>query len=162
MFSGIACFSVAIGMLFLYFDKPNIKTQEDIAFIRGPFEEYKWTDLGGRGGSSLTFKLQNYNNWFKIKADFFPILETSKFKTISNGDTLTIGIPNDFVKYLNKPKHPFFVYSIASNSTSYLDLKDAIEKHNSPLFLFCSGLFAVGGYIFIYFGRRAKKKTPIW
>jgi hypothetical protein len=162
MWAGILCLASAVAMLFLYFDKEKIKSKKDITFISGPFEKYNWVDLGGRNGSSLTFKLQNYSNRFKIKAEFFSILQTDKFKTIPNGDTLTIGIPNGFAKYLNTPKQPFFVYSIASNDLTYLDLKDAIAKHNSPLFLLATGLFVTGGCTFIYYGRRAKVKTPIW
>ena len=158
---GILCLGSAVAMLFLHFDKEKIKSKKDITFIAGAFEEYNWVDLGGRNGSSLTFKLQNYRNRFKIKADFFPILQKDKFKTIPYGDTLTIGIPNGFTKYLNTPKQPFFVYSIVSNNFAYLDLNAAIAKHNSLLFLLAAGLFAIGGYTFIYFGRRAKVKTPI-
>jgi hypothetical protein len=138
LFAGILSLASAVAMLFLYFDKEKIRSKEDITFISGPFEEYNWADLGGRNGSSLTFTLQNYSNRFKIKADFFPILQTDKFKAIPYGATLTIGIPNGFAKYLNTPKEPFFVYSIASNNFTYLDLKDAIAKQNSPLLLFTS------------------------
>jgi hypothetical protein len=118
--------------------------------------------LGGRNGSSLTFKLQNYNNRFKIKADFFSILQKDKFKSIPKGDTLVIGIPNGFTKYLNSLKEPFFVYSIASNDQTYLDLKETIDKHNSHLFLYMAGLFSLAGYAFIHYGQRAKIKTPTW
>ena len=162
LFAGISSFIVVFAILFLYFYKEKIKNKEDITFITGPFEEYIWVNLGGRNGSSLTFKLQNYRNRFKIKADFFSILEKEQFKKISNGDTLTIGIPNAFAKYLNTSKDPFFVYSIASGNCIYLSLNEAIAKHNSPLFLFAALVFALCGCIFIYFGRRAKVKTPIW
>ena len=162
MWVGILCLVSAVGSLFLFFDKEKIKTKKDITFISGPFEEYHWVDLGGRNGSSLTFTLGNYSNRFKIKADFFPLLQTDKFEAIPYGDTLTIGIPNGFAKYLNTPKQPFFVYSIASNNFTYLDLNAAIAKHNSLLLMFAAGLFAIGGYTFIYFGQRAKVKTPIW
>ena len=161
IWAGILCLASAVVMLFFYFDKEKIKSKKDITFISGPLQEYKWVDLGGRNGSSLTFTLQNYSNRFKIKADFFPILQTNEFKAISFGDTLTIGIPNGFAKYLNTPRQPFFVYSITSNDFNYLDLNAAIAKHNSLLFLFMAGLFAIGGYTFIYFGRKAKVKTSI-
>jgi hypothetical protein len=162
IWAGILGLASTVSMLFLYFDKERIESKSDIAFINGPFHEYSWVDHGGRSGSSLTFKLQNYSNRFKIKADFFSILQKDNFKSIPYGDTLTIGIPNGFGKYLNRPKDPFFVYSIASNNFTYLDLNKAIDKHKSPLFLFMAGLFAIGGCAFIYFGRKAKVKTPIW
>ena len=162
LFGGISSFIVAVAMLFLYLNKEKIKSKEDITFISGPFDEYNWVNLGGRNGSSLTFRLQNYRNRFKIKADFFSILEKDQFKKIFHGDTLTIGIPNDFGKYLNTSKDLFFIYSIASRNFIYLSLDAAIAKHNSPLFLFAALVFALCGCIFIYFGRRAKIKTPIW
>ncbi len=162
LFAGVLSLASALAMLFLYFDKVRMKSNDDITLISGTFNEYNWVDLGGRSGSSLTFTLQNYSNRFKVKADFFPILQKEKFTAIPYGDTLTVGIPNSYVKFLNTPKEPFFVYSIASKNLTYLDLKNAITKYNSPLFLFAAGLFGIGGYFFIYFGRRAKVKTPIW
>lgn len=160
LFGGILSFAVAFVMLFLYSEKEKIKSKSDITFITGPFEEYNWVGLGGQQGSSPTFKLGNYNNRFKIEADFFPVLQTDKFKSIPYGDTLTIGIPNSAAKYLNLQRQPFFVYSITSKDFTYLDLKDTIAKYNSPLLLFAAGLFVIGGYAFIYCGRRAKAKTP--
>jgi hypothetical protein len=156
IFGGIFCFAATVAMLFLYFDKDKINNKDDVTFIKGPFSGYNWIDHGGRNGSSLTFKLNNYSNRFKIKADFFPILQKDKFKSISYGDTLIIGIPNKMAQYLNTAKEPSFVYSIASDDFTYLDLKDSIAKNNSPLFLFTAGLFAIGGYAFIYLGRKAK------
>jgi hypothetical protein len=160
--AGVLSLAAAIIMLFFYFGKEKIKGKEDITFIRGPFEQYSWINLGGGNGSSLTFTLQNYSNRFKIKADFFPILQIDKFKAIPYGNTLTIGIPKGFAKRLNTAKEPFFIYSIASSNFTYLDLNRTIAKHNSPVLLFATGLFAICGYTFIYFGRRAKVKTPIW
>ena len=162
LFSGILSVAISAIILFLYFDRVKVKGEDDITFISGPFDGYSWVDLGGRSGSALTFKLGNYSNRFKIKADFFGILQLNKFKAIPYGDTLIIGIPNAFAKYLNTGKEPFFVYSIASGSTTCLDLSKTIAKHNSPLFLFAAGLFAIGGCAYIFFGRRAKVKTPIW
>lgn len=162
LFGGIFNLAFAFVVLFLYFNKVKIKRKDDISFISGLFNEYRWDGLGGRNGSSLTFTLQNYSNRFKIKADFFSILQKEKFKAIPYGEELTVGIPNSYVKFLNTAKEPFFVYSIASGDLTYLDLKSAVSKHNSPLFLLAAGLFAIGGCVFIYFGRRAKVKTAIW
>lgn len=161
LFVGIFFLIAAIVLLFLYFDKVKIKSKDDIAYISGPFEKYSWVSYGGRNGSSLTFKLQNYNNVFKIKADFFSILRRDEFKKIPYGDTLTVGIPKSFMKVLNTQKTPFFVYSIASNRLTYLDLNKVIAKHNSILFIYGAGLFMILGYIFIYFGRKANLKTSI-
>ena len=162
IWAGILSLVSAAAMLYLYFDKEKINSKDDITFISGPFKQYSWRDLGGRNGSSLTFMLQNYSNHFKIKADFFSVLQADKFKAISHGDTLTIGIPNNYTKYLNTSKQPFFVYSITSNGLSYLDLNDTIAKHNSHLFLCMAGLFSIGGYAFIHYGQKAKVKTHIW
>ena len=162
LFAGIFSLASAVVMLFFYFGKEKIKSKEDLTFISGPFEEYSWVSHGGRNGSSLTFKLQNYSNRFKIKADFFTLLQKDKFKAIPYGDTLTIGIPNSFARFLNKPEDPFFVYAITSNHSTYLNMNEVIAKHNSPLFLFMAGLLAIGGYTFIHFGRKAKVKTTVW
>ncbi len=158
LFGGIMYLLIAAFFLFAYFTREPLNTKNDLVFISGPFEEYRWVDLGGRNGSSLTFALQNYNNRFKIKADFYSILNKDKFLAIPRGDTLTIGIPKSFTKYLNTHKNLFFVYSIASKNCTYLKVEDAIAKHNSPFLLFAAGFFAVGGYASIYLGRRAKIK----
>ena len=162
LFGGILSLVTAFVLLFIHFYKENINSKDDITLISGQFNEYSWVDLGKRNGSSLTFTLKNYSNRFKIQADFLSILKKDKFKSISYGETLIIGIPNSYVKFLNTEKKPLLVYSIASNNLTYLDLKNTIEKHNSPLILLFSGLIGVGGLIFIYFGKRAKVKTPIW
>ena len=161
LFAGILIFASAAAMLFFYFSKETIKSKGDITYINGPFEQFSWINSGKRSGSSLTFQLQNYSNKFKIKADFFTILQKDKFRMIPYGDTLTIGIPNRFVKYLNKPRERFFVYSISSKDFIYLDLNKVISKHNSQLLLFAAGLFLIGGCVLIYFGRKVKQKTSI-
>lgn len=151
----------SMGLLYFYFARELIRGSDDVTFIKGPFQEYSWIDYG-MDGTSLTFKLQNYINRFKIKADFFSILQKDKFKSIPYSDTLTIGIPNSFVKYLNKPKQLFFVYSIASNGFTYLDFGEAIKVHNTPGPLVAAKVLVMLGYYFIHLGRRAKVKTPLW
>jgi hypothetical protein len=154
-------FIASVALFYLYFGREPIRGRDDITFIKGPFKKYSWIDYGVHG-ASLTFKLQNYSNRFKIKADFFSILHKDKFKSIPYGDTLTIGIPNSFVKHLNKPKQLFFIYSIASNDFNYLDLKETIKIHNTPGLLVGAVVFVILGYYFIHLGRRAKAKTPLW
>jgi hypothetical protein len=162
MRAGIFAFVASVVFFYLYFDREPIRSKNDITFFTGTFKEYSWVDHGGRSGSSLTFKLQNFSNRFKIKADFFSILQKDKFKAIPYGDTLTIGIPNGFVKYLNQPKQPFFVYSIASKELTYLDVDETIKAHNTPGILIAAVMFVILGCYSIYIGRRAKEKTPIW
>jgi hypothetical protein len=161
MRTGIFAFAASVVLFYLYFDREQIRSKDDITFIRGPFKEYTWIDYG-MDGASLTFKLQNYSNRFKIKADFFYFLPKDKLKSISYGETLTIGIPNRFVKFLNKPKQLFFVYSIASDNITYLDLRDTINEHNSPGPLVAALVFVLLGFYAIHVGRRAKEKTSIW
>jgi hypothetical protein len=160
IWTGILFLIGSLGLLYFYFGRERIRSRDDITFITGPFEEYSWIDYG-MDGASFTFKLQNYSNRFKIKADFFPILQKDKFKSITHGETLTLGIPNRFVKHLNKPKQPFFVYSIASNDLPYLDLRVTIKVHNTPGPLVAAIVFGILGYYFIHLGRRTKVQESI-
>jgi hypothetical protein len=160
MKAGIFAFAASLVLFYLHFSKEQIKSKDDITFITGPFKEYTWTDYGMRG-ASLTFKLQNYTNRFKIKADFFYFLPKDKLKSISYGDTLTVGIPNTFVKFLNKPKQLFFVYSIASGNVTYLDLRNTIEAHNTLGPLVAAIVFVLFGFYSIHLSRKAKPKTPV-
>jgi hypothetical protein len=159
IFPGMFFIVASVVVFYLHFDREKINSKADIAIIRGPFEEYSWISHGVRGGSSFTFKLRNYSNRFKIKADFFPMMQTDKFTGLSYGEPLSIGISKSSLKYLNTAKEPFFVYSIASSGAIYLDLNKAIEKHNSPVFLFAGALFAFTGCALIYMSGRAKAKT---
>jgi hypothetical protein len=157
--AGIIAFAGSLVLFYLYFSREQITSKGDITFITGPFKEYSWIDYG-KDGASLTFTLQNYTNRFKIKADFFYFLPKGKLKTISYGDTLTVGIPNTFVKFLNKPKQLFFVYSIASGNVTYLDLRDTIEAQNSLGPLIAAIVFVLLGFYSIHISRKAKPKTP--
>lgn len=161
LWGGIFFFMGSVALLYFYLDRETIRGKDNITFIKGPFEEYHWIDYG-MDGASLTFELQNYNNRFKIKADFFSILQKDKFKSVPRGDTLTIGIPKRFVKYLNTPLQPFFVYSIASKDFTYLDLRETIKINNTPGPLIAALVFVILGYYFIRLGKRAKVKTTIW
>lgn len=157
MFAGIISLAASFALLFIYLNREKVKSKNDITFVSGPFDEYSWTGSGGRNGSSLTFRLQNYSNDFTVKADFFSILKSNAFKTISHGDTLTIGISNNSAKYLGSPKDKFLVYSISSAAVNYLDLDKAIAKHNSKLFLVWVALLFLCGCALIYFGFKAKE-----
>lgn len=162
IFAGIFFLISATVVLYFYFSKVNITSKNDIQLISGSFQSYDWVDKGGRNGSSLTFHLTNYNARFKIKADFFSLFKKDSFKRITKGNSLTIGILHNKTKLLNSPQQTLFVYSISSDDFTYLALDDTIKKHNTNLFLFATVFFAVLGALLIYFGHRAKVKTPIF
>lgn len=158
--AGIFAFVASLVFFYLSFSREQIKSKNDITFITGLFKEYSRIDYG-MDGASLTFKLQNYTNRFKIKTDFFYFLPKDKLNSISYGDTLTVGIPNKFVEFLDKPKQLFFVYSVASSDVIYLDLKDTIKAHNSPGPLVAAIIFVLLGFYSIHLNRKAKPKTPV-
>jgi hypothetical protein len=121
-------------------------------------KEYSWIDYG-MDGASLTFKLQNYNNRFKIDANFFSILQKDKFKSIPYGDTLTVGVTKRLFRYLNTSKQPFFVYSIASKDFTYLDLKETTKVNSTLGPLIAAILFVILGLYTMHLARRAKEET---
>ena len=153
---GLILLFAAIIWLYLYIDKPRIKSKEDLIFVSGPFEDYTWVSMGGGKGSSLTFKMQNFPFRFKIKADFFPILRTNAFRQIKYGEILTVGIPKGDTTFLQYGKTPFFVYAISSSGHTYINTVDAIKKHNSPVLLYASFGFGVAGLLALYYARKMK------
>ena len=123
LFSGLLLLLVGGTLLYLELAKPVIKSKDDLAFIHGPFRDYKWTGTGKH--DYFIFRLQNYSNNFRINLRFLDILKTNEFTSTPAGQDITLGIPKSFIKYLNTNKSMFHVYSIASGKEIYLDSKDA-------------------------------------
>jgi uncharacterized membrane protein len=146
--AGCVIIITGVALFFLGFTKPSIKNKTDLDFINGTFYDYHWIKYNK--GSSLTFRLKDYDNNFKIKADFFQILKQTEFKNIPMGEKVIVGIPKGFEKYLNTDKDPFFVYSISSEKENYLDYKKVIMKHNSNFMnIFASILILLGFAVLI-------------
>ena len=157
--AGVMSLLVAPVLLFLHINREKIRTEDDFHFISGPFAEYRWTSYGGKGGSNLTFRLQNYSNRFQIKADFYSILRQQEFKAIPYDEVITVGILKTSSHDLNTLVSPIPVYSVTSGSFTYLDPDAAISKHNSSFMFYAAGFFLILGCTFIYLGWKAKVKS---
>lgn len=162
IFAGIFSLSSAIALLYFYFSKDQVTSKNDITIVHGPFERYDWIDKGGKNGSSLTFRLSGYDAAFKIKADFFSVLQKDAFKAIPQGENLIIGIPNKDTSKLNSRGATIFVYSIASDKMSYMSFVNTLKIHNTKLFLLAAGVFGICGGLMIYLGRKAKIRTQVF
>jgi hypothetical protein len=157
--AGCIIIITGLGLLFLEFTKPIIKDKTDLYFITGTFYDYDWIKYSK--GSSLTFRLKDYDNNFRIKADFFQILKQTEFKNIPMGEKINVGIPKGFEKYLNIDKEPFFVYSISSEKENYLDYKEVIKKHNSNFMKIFASIFILFGFILLIIRFKLKPKLSV-
>lgn len=154
----------AIAFSWIELSKPKVKRSEDLHFIKGRFRDYDFDKHGGRY-TIYTFRLKEYSNSFKIKADFLGGFEKSKFIKLQYGDSLTISITPTDIKFLNTNKSYFFVFSIANNQTTFLDTAYTIKKHNSNILYYAAtGLF-LAGVVSLYYGlqwelkrRRVRRK----
>lgn len=161
LFLGYASFFLALFLLYLDFTKPVINSKNDLIFISGPITDFTFFD-GSRGTHIYTLRLKNFKNTFKIKADFLSFFKKDEFRIIPAEQEVTVAIPKIFENILNTNYESVFIYSLTSNTETYLDYAQAIEKHNSNLLKYFSGAAILIGFVSIYFGNKAKIKTPIF
>ena len=165
-FAGIMLICSAIAFTWVELAKPKVKSVNDLYFIKGHFRDYDFDKHGGRY-TIYNFRLKEYSNSFKIKADFLGDFEKGKFVNLQNGEDLTVSISlKDFIN-LNTSNSYFFVFSLANNETTFLSSDYTIKMHNSNLIYYgATGFFLVGA-VSLYFGlqwdlkRRRLKKTEI-
>lgn len=157
----------AIAFTWIQLTKPKIKRLDDLYFIKGHFRDYDFDKHGGRY-TIYTFRLKEYSNSFKIKADFLGGFEKSKFVNLQYGDSLTISISQTDIENLNTNNSYFFVFSIANNQTIFLDTDYTIKKHNSNFIYYAATGFFIVGTISLCYGvpwelkrRRLRKKKTI-
>ena len=156
-FAGFLLLASAFALSWIELSKPKIKTANDLYFIKGHFRDYNFSKNGGRY-TTYTFRLKEFSNSFKIKADFLGGFDIDKFKTIGNGEDLTVSISKDDINNLNTGNSYFFVFSLTNNEISFLDADYTIAKHNSNFIYYASALFTILGFTSIYFGQQWKRK----
>lgn len=147
----------AIAFCWTELSKPLIKTINDLYFINGHFRDYRFEKNGGRY-TIYTFRLKEFSNSFKIKADFLSGFRIDEFKHLNYGNDLTLSIAKDDINNLNTNNSYFFVFSIVHNKTTFLDPAFTIRKHNSHFMYYGSAAFFILGLILIYYGRQWKRK----
>jgi hypothetical protein len=164
---GILLIGSAIAFSWIELAKPKIKHLDDLHFIKGHFRDYDFDKQGGRN-TIYTFRLKEYSNSFKIKADFLGGFEKNKFINLQYGDDLTISISPTDIESLNSNNSYFFVFSIANNQTIFLDAVYTIKKHNSNFSYYAATGFFLVGAISFYYGlqwelkrRRLRRKKAI-
>lgn len=149
---------MAIAFCWVELSKPKIKDQSDLYFINGHFRDYDFDKHGGRY-TIYTFRLKEFSNSFKIKADFLGDFKIDDFKNIDYGHELIISISKEDISNLNTNNSYFFVFTIADNKTSYLDTSYTIKRHNSKFIYYASILFVIVGLISIYYGQKWKRQN---
>jgi hypothetical protein len=161
VFGGYVLCIAGLILLYIRFNQPKPKGDTDFKFVSGQFESYSFRD-GSRGYHNYTFRLKNFINSFKIKADFLDFFYASNFKQLNEGDSLTVGISNTDINKLNSTSDYLFVYSIKSNTSTFLDSKDTIAFQNSNHDYYYFGGLLLLGLTFLYFGYKSKIKTEFF
>lgn len=161
IFAGIMTIGFAISLIWIDLVKPKVKHLDNLFFIKGHFRDYDFSKHGGRY-TIYTFRLKEYSNSFKIKADFLDGFEKGKFVNLQPGDDLDISISVTDIENLNTNKSYFFVFSIANNQTTFLDTDYTIKQHNSNFIYYAATGFFLFGVVSLYYGIQWKsKKTKI-
>lgn len=157
LFAGSMLCIASLAFLYTRFSQPKPQTKDDFKIIKGQLKSSNFIK-GSRGYRNYTFRLDGYNNAFKIKADFLCYFDATDFQQLENGETLTVGISNEDKNNLNSTSDHLFVYLIRNESKIFLDDKDTIAFQNSMTdYYYFSGLFLLG-LTFIYFGFKIKTK----
>lgn len=154
--------SIAVAIVFLNsrITQPSVKSSSDIYLLSGELRDYSFHD-GFRGSKVYTFQLDNFRNNFQIPADFVNAFSRSKFQQLQGSEILTVGFAKQDTNLLNTSR-TIRVFQIQGPEQTYLDSRDTIQTYNSKFILIASATFFLVGITSIYFGWKAKEKTPIW
>ena len=154
-----------VGILFLFgvsvfiwkiFSNPKIHSKKDLYFIQGHFRDYNFRDY--LRSVDYTFRLKEYSNSFKIKADFLDTnFKITDFRALNYGSQLTIAIAKDDIEKLNTNEKYFFVFAVINDKTIFLDPTFTLRKYNDNFEYYASVFFFIFGLIFIFFGQKNKK-----
>jgi hypothetical protein len=157
IFSGFMFSLSAVVLFIIKLSQPQIKSENDLAFISGKFNGYSFIK-GNKGRRHYTFDLINYSNHFQIKADFLKYFKTEDFKLLKTEDSITLSVAKVDLNSLNLSNNDIFIFSVQDSTKKYLKSEETIKRYNSNgecyLFIF---LFILG-VIFILFGFRIKAK----
>ena len=132
-------FLASVFFFYVDFSKEKLKSKNDLIYVSGPFLWYNYTLYTKT--SVFSFRLKNYSSIFRINSDYLELLNISKFKALTSGKIITIGIHPSNQDNLNDDDSPIFVYSIESGSQVYLNVSDSIKKYNSSIVKFFWPLF---------------------
>ena len=154
-----------VGILFLFgasvfiwtiFSNPKIHSTRDLYFIQGHFRDYNFHDY--LRSVDYTFRLKEYSNSFKIKADFLgKDFKVTDFRALNYGSELKIAIAKDDSEKLNTNEKYFFVFAVTNDNTIFLDPALTVRKFNDNFEYYASAFFFIFGLIFVIFGLKNKK-----
>lgn len=147
-FGTIFCILIAFGLFYMYFEKPNLKSKEDLKSISGILEGYTFLDNQGwrSDGKNYTFKFKEFKNDFQISANHINLFDKLRFeKTVFIGQNLSIEILKEQNDLLNNRDEKVLAIRIWDSNNEYLNPRDVILREQGPMEL-------IGGFMFITFG----------
>ncbi|UOK42156.1 MULTISPECIES: hypothetical protein [Flavobacterium] len=139
-----------VGIFFLYhqYERPNIKSIDDITFIEGRIKDYSFKYKGGGRAISRQFYIwvQGYDCKFQIAADYLPYFQKTRFEqNLVIGDSIKIGIPNNEKEKLYEDE-TILSMSIDSKYGNYLSSSDIIKEENKYFDIYAGLIFLGLGY----------------
>ncbi|WP_421807122.1 hypothetical protein [Flagellimonas sp.] len=152
-FGAIFCLIFALGLLYMHFDKPKLKSEKDLIVVSGILQSYSFQDNMGwrKNGKRYTFRLKNYSNDFQISANHLDLFNKIGFQAKgTSGNELSIKIMKDQKDLLNSPNERVLAISIKDLEKEYLNSRNVILKEQGPMELIMGlGLIFAGFLAFI-------------
>lgn len=139
-----------VGIFFLYhqYERPNIKSVNDITFIEGRIKDFSFKYKGGGRAMSRQFYIwvQGYDCKFQIAADYLSYFQKNRFEqTLEIGDSIKIGIPNNQKEKLYEDE-TILIMSIDSKHVNYMSFSDIIQEENKYFDIYAGLIFLGLGY----------------
>ncbi len=149
---GLLVFSAGIAFVYIT-DANTIESPDELTEIEGTFHSI--LIVKSSRGSSISFdlKLNEYNNVFKIAADYAGIFDQARFyRDIPVGTELNLMVRKADISDLNAADQ-VKIFGLKERRKHYLDPKEVLNKDaksrsSAPYILGLFALLAIGIYIY--------------
>ena len=131
-------FCVSVVGVYLYFDRPSVKNQNDLIEINGTCkhisQELVYFNKIKKTEQDSTYHIYLNEYPCKFQVSYFPY-DTKEFYYKTNpGDRIKLHIARQEEKYLNQPDSKIGSFSLMVNSKTYLDAKNGLAGFGAGLF----------------------------
>jgi hypothetical protein len=157
----LGCFCLLLSAFVFYLKYTDtdvvIKSPNDLCLTKGHLLSYHFV-RGYRGAYDYTFRLKEYANPFQIKADFSDIFQEEAFKTLQEGEELTVGIYKNESGCLNDTTKNVRIYALENSKTVFLPTDAALKIQNSNNIYYVLAAITFMGLALIRYDYLEKKR----